>query len=381
MFSVSSPSSISETDNLPFQKNLLVEMIMPQPKVSIIVPVYNVEKYIDRCMQSLLNQTLYDIEIILVDDGSPDNCPAMCNDYAEKDSRIKVIHKKNAGLGFARNSGIDIATGEYLAFLDSDDYVEVTMYEKLYEKALTDNLDACYCDIRNFDDHRILANTILLSKNDKFYNREDVDNLACHMLAAPISDPEDVEVPNTAWNGIYRKNLIEKYVMRFRSEREFVSEDVMFHADYLKYFNRIGWIREPLVCHYISNISSLTHSFSMTKCAAILGMAQTLLRVIPINYSDVNYLPCLHGYLLNSFGNTIFNISKMDVAIKLRFQNISNFVQKFYDVMNNKQFISPPGRRKIFFYCYNKKYISILSLFYILRNGIIAKTYHKIKNS
>ena len=81
------------------------------PKVSIIVPVYNVENYFDRCINSLINQTLREIEIILVDDESPDNCPEMCDKYAEKDSRIKVIHKKNGGLGFARNSGLDIAAG------------------------------------------------------------------------------------------------------------------------------------------------------------------------------------------------------------------------------------------------------------------------------
>ena len=94
-----------------------------KPKVSIIVPVYNVEKYLDRCMESLLNQTLKDIEIILVDDGSPDNCPQICDEYAKKDSRVKVVHKVNAGLGYARNSGLDVASGEYVAFVDSDDYV------------------------------------------------------------------------------------------------------------------------------------------------------------------------------------------------------------------------------------------------------------------
>ena len=100
---------------------------MERPKVSIIVPIYNVERFLDRCMDSLLNQTLKDIEIIMVDDGSPDNCPQMCDEYAKNDSRVKVIHKKNAGLGMARNSGLEIATGEYVAFVDSDDYVDCHM--------------------------------------------------------------------------------------------------------------------------------------------------------------------------------------------------------------------------------------------------------------
>ena len=100
-------------------------------KVSIIVPIYNVEKYLHRCVDSIINQSHKDLEIILVDDESPDKCPEMCDEYAKQDSRVKVIHKKNGGLGYARNSGLEIATGEYVAFIDSDDYVEPDMVEKL----------------------------------------------------------------------------------------------------------------------------------------------------------------------------------------------------------------------------------------------------------
>ena len=108
---------------------------MKQPKISIIVPIYNVEKYLDECMLSLLNQTLEDIEIILVDDESPDNCPKMCDEYANKDKRVKVVHKKNGGLGLARNSGLDVATGEYVAFIDSDDFIDLDMMVHLYNVA------------------------------------------------------------------------------------------------------------------------------------------------------------------------------------------------------------------------------------------------------
>ena len=90
--------------------------------ISIIVPIYNVQKYLDRCMKTLLNQTYRNIEIILVDDESPDECPKMCEEYAKIDQRVKVIHKKNGGLGFARNSGLEIAQGKYIIFVDSDDY-------------------------------------------------------------------------------------------------------------------------------------------------------------------------------------------------------------------------------------------------------------------
>ena len=89
--------------------------------VSVIVPIYNVERYLDECIKSIISQSFINLEIILVDDGSPDRCPEMCDGYAKQDQRIKVIHKKNGGLGFARNSGLDVATGDYVMFVDSDD--------------------------------------------------------------------------------------------------------------------------------------------------------------------------------------------------------------------------------------------------------------------
>ena len=103
------------------------------PKISIIVPIYNVEKYLDKCVSSILNQTFTDFELLLVDDGSPDRCGEMCDEYAKKDSRVKVIHRKNGGLSAARNSGIDAACGKYIGFIDSDDYIEENMYEHLYD--------------------------------------------------------------------------------------------------------------------------------------------------------------------------------------------------------------------------------------------------------
>lgn len=114
------------------------------PKVSIIVPAYKVESTLNRCVDSIRKQTLEDIEIILVDDGSPDNCPRMCDDLAIIDERIKVIHKTNGGLGYARNSGIEIASGEYIAFIDSDDYIEPNMMQRLYDFASKKNCDVVY---------------------------------------------------------------------------------------------------------------------------------------------------------------------------------------------------------------------------------------------
>lgn len=97
---------------------------MNDPLISVIVPVYKVEKYLDECVESIVNQTYRNLEIILVDDGSPDNCPQMCDDWAKRDARIRVIHKENGGLSSARNAGLDVCTGEYISFIDSDDWLE-----------------------------------------------------------------------------------------------------------------------------------------------------------------------------------------------------------------------------------------------------------------
>lgn len=115
--------------------------------ISVIVPTYNTELYIDRCVQSIVDQTYRNLEIILVDDGSPDNCPSICDAWARKDSRIKVIHKKNGGLSDARNAGMAIATGELIGFVDSDDWISPDMYQLLYERMLNDNSDISACGV------------------------------------------------------------------------------------------------------------------------------------------------------------------------------------------------------------------------------------------
>ena len=118
---------------------------MTQPLISVIVPVYKVEKYLNKCVESIVNQTYKNQEIILVDDGSPDNCPAMCDEWAKKDSRVKVIHKKNGGLSSARNAGLDIMTGSLVSFIDSDDYVGPEMHERLYNLMQEYDADMSIC--------------------------------------------------------------------------------------------------------------------------------------------------------------------------------------------------------------------------------------------
>lgn len=122
------------------------------PKISIIVPVYKVEPYIHKCVDSILNQTFKDFELILVDDGSPDNCGKICDEYGQKDNRVIVIHKANEGISSARNAGLDIARGEYIGFVDSDDYIEKDMYEKLYKCSNSNNADISIIGVKEVNE-------------------------------------------------------------------------------------------------------------------------------------------------------------------------------------------------------------------------------------
>ncbi|MGM9652762.1 MAG: glycosyltransferase family 2 protein [Eubacteriales bacterium] len=127
------------------------------PEISIIVPVYNVEKYLKRCIDSILSQTFTDFELILVDDGSPDGCPAICDEYAQQDSRIRVIHKENGGLSDARNAGLEVAIGKFIGFVDSDDFIHPQMYALLYDAAIMYNAGIVQCEFNRFYEDREIA--------------------------------------------------------------------------------------------------------------------------------------------------------------------------------------------------------------------------------
>lgn len=254
---------------------------MNQPKVSIIVPIYNVEKYLDRCVQSLMHQTLKDIEIILVDDGSPDNCPAMCDEYAKQDNRIKVVHKKNAGLGMARNSGIEVAMGEYIAFLDSDDYTETSAYETYYKYSENGRYDIVYAGYKienlvtgKFDEREIT--------NKRYDTKDEVLNVLALMLATP-PNINDGQVMNMAvWRSIYKRSVIVDNKILFESERQILSEDIVFDSALLPYCNSIRFIPYAFT-HYCMNEGSLSHVYSKTKVTRIETMYQHIVRNIGKN--------------------------------------------------------------------------------------------------
>ena len=209
-------------------------------KVSIIIPCYSVERYLNRCMDTIVNQTLKDIEIILVDDKSPDRVPEMCDEWAKKDKRIKVIHKKkNEGLGLARNTGLEIATGDYVAFVDSDDYVDTEMFSRLYEKAVETQSDIVYCGVKreitqnNFIDVRDFNEQTIFEKNEM------------QELSFRYVDPDtSTRLFMSVWHSIYMRTTIGS--LRFYSERIVCSEDLPFQLGMILKSNRVTYIPEAM---------------------------------------------------------------------------------------------------------------------------------------
>lgn len=149
------------------------------PKISIIIPIYNVERYLENCLKSILNQSFEDMEVILVDDGSIDNSGAICDEYSTKDNRVKVIHKLNGGLSSARNTGLDMANGEYIGFIDSDDYVHPQMFEILYNVLNKDDSDISICDFLRVNDQQIINKIYDINEieSDSFTPLETLKNM------------------------------------------------------------------------------------------------------------------------------------------------------------------------------------------------------------
>ena len=190
--------------------------------ISVIVPVYKVEAYLDRCVQSIVDQIYRNLEIILVDDGSPDNCGAMCDAWAKKDSRIKVIHKENGGLSDARNAGMAAATGEYIAFVDSDDWLDVQMYQHLHEAMTETDSDIASCGARRVWLDGTPARELL------GVNRDCVLEQEAAMEALLTAQG----LVMTVWNKLYRRSLVDgvKFLVGMIHEDEFWSWQVIARA-------------------------------------------------------------------------------------------------------------------------------------------------------
>ena len=242
---------------------------MPQPKVSIIVPVYNVEKYIERCVNSLKDQTLEDIEIILVDDSSTDSSLDICNKLASEDSRIKVIHKENEGAGKARNKALEVATGKYIGFADSDDFVEKDMFKTLYEKAEKYGSDLVMSGVlfvngNMFSEDGECVRKTYFDKDTHFETEEELKKLRMGIVGATPEDEDDSKYGMSIWKNLFRHEVIKNNNITFESEREMLSEDALFMIDYISHIKKATGINEAFY-NYCRNEDSISKSYKRDR--------------------------------------------------------------------------------------------------------------------
>lgn len=232
---------------------------MEGPLISVIVPVYKVEPYLDKCISSTVNQTYRNLEIILVDDGSPDNCPAMCDAWAEKDSRIRVIHKTNGGLSDARNAAMAVATGELMAFVDSDDWIVPDMYEYLYQRLTEDNSDIAACGVQMVWEDKKLCRMLTRAGNCVL-NQEEA-------MRAII---EESWLKQPVWYKLYKTALV----------RDILFPVEKYHEDVFWSYQAVGRAKKVSVSDHIGYYylqrggSIMGEGYSLKRLDAIEGKVQ-----------------------------------------------------------------------------------------------------------
>ena len=243
--------------------------------VSVIIPVYNVEPYLLRCVDSVRNQTYQNLEIILVDDGSPDRCPQICDELQKLDPRIKVVHKENGGLGFARNSGLEVATGAYVTFIDSDDWISECHVENLYT-AVTEN----QADMAIGAHTSVSAAGEMQKRPSKLskglYEGEAIiDKLLLPMLGAEPAFPQDVQFESSSCMNLYRMDVIRENDLKFLSERYAVAEDLYFNVDFLMGTKRVV-LTEETGYYYFENLGSISRKYNPKRFERTLRFYETL---------------------------------------------------------------------------------------------------------
>ena len=284
---------------------------MSEIKVSVIVPIYNVEKYLRKSLESIISQTLEDIEIICVNDGSKDNSRDILEEYAQKDPRIVIIDKENGGLSSARNAGMEVARGEYIGFVDSDDWIEDTMYEKLYYNAKLNESEMVICSVHKYDDKRKQ-----IVDNDKYYTLEYFepkffDGTFNHL------DTKDflLQVCVMAWNKIYKREVIE--AKRAKFPEGLIFEDGPFFFSIYFDMQRVSLVNEFLYYYRINRPHSIIDKGGKNFI--------DLLDVTKLMFTEIVKLPYYNEikncFFKEKFNDALYRYKMMNKKYKKQFFN------------------------------------------------------------
>ncbi len=273
-----------------------------EDKISIIIPVYNVEKYIKKCVDSIINQTYKNLEIILVDDGSSDNSGKICDEYKKRDYRIKVIHKENGGLSDARNKGVEIATGKYIGFVDSDDYIEENMYNILLNELKVNNADVSICSYKKIREDYY--------KVDCKQSCEKIIKILDNIKAIELL-LSDTYIDNYAWNKLYKKELFNniKYPYGKKMEDLGTTYKIFSKAKKIVYTNYIGYF-------YLQRNSSILHNIDANFIQDIKELINERYLDIIKEYpemktkADINRLKYIKTYFMHIAKNKRKDLTK-----------------------------------------------------------------------
>ncbi|CDE89608.1 TPA: family 2 glycosyl transferase [Candidatus Gastranaerophilales bacterium HUM_20] len=243
------------------------------PAISVIVPVYNTQKFLEKCLESIINQTFKDIEIICINDGSTDNSMSILNDYSEKDSRIKIINQKNAGLSCARNTGINNAKGEYIGFVDSDDWIDLDFFEKLYNAAKNYDADIASAGIKRVRSYKWKYH--LKIKEEEVTENTDRKFVLCDV-------PEKCYV----WNKIYRLEKIKQFSLYFEAGIYF--EDRCFTCEALSKLKRLVVVPDTYY-NYWTNPNSIVKSKSTKKTQDAKYTNEKMMKILKLNNINLEH--------------------------------------------------------------------------------------------
>ena len=326
---------------------------MNECKLSIIVPVYGVEKYIDKCLNSLVKQSLKEIEIIVVNDGTKDNSQKIIDKYVKKyPDKIKSYIKENGGQGSARNYGLKKATGEYIGYVDSDDFVEKDMYKKLYNKAKENNYDIVVCGNYNVSEDYQNKNIDAFINN---YNT-DLENIFFGKMAV--------------WNKIYKRDILIKNKLEFKEKVWY--EDLAFTLKAIMNSNTFAFIDEPLYDYLIREGSTMNNS-NVKRNLEILEAFNDILSYIQHNkkeeyFSKIEFLAIDHIYI-----SAIVRVLKAEADDKVKRETINKLInymnKKFPNYKNNKYINTLSKNRKIIYKLINIKMYGLINLIFKVKKG------------
>lgn len=286
-------------------------------KVSIVIPVYNAEKYLDRCIRSVTSQTHPSLELILVDDGSTDRSSEICGEWANRMEWIRVIHQNNLGAGYARNTGLKHATGEYVLFVDSDDYIAPATVEKALQLAQQEQAEVVtfgFCDINR--NGRIRQQMIPRMEQTTFSGAEVQELLLTSLLGPDTHSGYKTSLHPSVWLSLYSMELLRRTGLEFVSERDVISEDIYFLLCLYKDVRRVSILSEALYYH-CENPESLTHTYRKDRYPQIKYFYDVSMETCNrLNYSDAVKTGLAYPYLSNTIA-----AMKMIVTARESFQS------------------------------------------------------------